>query len=297
MSYNVLADNVAYKLFYQHTAYPYLNFKKYRGPRIIDEVKQYYPSVICMQEVDHFEDFYQEKLEQLGYKTYLNKRFKLFRHGVLVGFQKNQWDLIDVENLNYNDAMDESEYKVHAAGLLVLLKSKKSQNNLCICSMHTYFMKDQTKYAQVAYTTHRIKSFLEQNFLDAENTAIVIAGDFNAYRSSDVIKYLDGEIPQYSENKLYQKYHQVYDRYPFIFQNWSIKSAYDFYPNFLQKHQTHNLPMHKAEIDYIFYSSKSLGVTKLLKPPEQEYLLEGKGSPNKYLSSDHLRIQAEFYFK
>lgn len=86
MSYNVMADNVSFKLIYSHMSFPELNFKKYRGPRIIKEISDSLPGIICMQEIDHYNDFYKPKLESLGYETYLNKRFKLFRHGVLVGF-------------------------------------------------------------------------------------------------------------------------------------------------------------------------------------------------------------------
>ncbi|KRX01646.1 Endonuclease/exonuclease/phosphatase [Pseudocohnilembus persalinus] len=277
LSYNILAENVAYKFIFFHTALPYLNFKNYRAPRIIDEIKQYLPSIICLQEVDHFEDFYQNQLQNLGYTVYINKRTKFKPHGTLIGFQNDQWDLIDIENLDYNKAINLKEYKVNSNGITALLKSKKSGKFVCASSIHTFYRENQVKYAQVAYTTYHINQFLQKNNLDKENTAIIIAGDFNAQKDQDIIQYLYGNQPQQKDDKNYEKYQWIYQKQKYLCQQ--------------------KMPGNKSEIDFIFYSEKSLEVTKLLKPAQESYLNESGGTPNKYFSSDHLRIQAEFKFK
>ena len=86
MSFNVMADNVTFKILYRNCSFPHLNFLKYRGPRMIKEIQQNLPSIILMQEIDHYTDFWRPELEKIGYETFLNKRAKLFRHGALAGF-------------------------------------------------------------------------------------------------------------------------------------------------------------------------------------------------------------------
>ena len=47
MSYNVLADRLASLRKFRHTTAPILNFD-FRGPRIIDEIKQSRASIVCL---------------------------------------------------------------------------------------------------------------------------------------------------------------------------------------------------------------------------------------------------------
>ena len=65
MSYNVLADRLASTDKFSHTTSKVLHFD-YRGPRIIEEIKQSEANVFCFQEVDRVSDFYRPRLEGLG---------------------------------------------------------------------------------------------------------------------------------------------------------------------------------------------------------------------------------------
>lgn len=66
------------------------------------------------------------------------------------------------------------------------------------------------------------------------------------------------------------------------------------YPSNLPTHFTHYMAGHKGVLDYIFYSNSNLKVTQLLRPPKIEDLNDCGGTPNSKLSSDHIRIEAEF---
>ena len=57
MSYNVLADRLASLDKFSHTTKAVLDFA-FRGPRIIEEIKQSEASIFCLQEVDRVNDFY-----------------------------------------------------------------------------------------------------------------------------------------------------------------------------------------------------------------------------------------------
>ena len=47
LSYNIMADNVTFKLMYSYCEWPALNFS-YRAPRIIEEIQSSLPDVICL---------------------------------------------------------------------------------------------------------------------------------------------------------------------------------------------------------------------------------------------------------
>ena len=46
-SYNILAENVCFKLFMNYCPYPAINFS-YRKVRIVDEIKNSKASIICL---------------------------------------------------------------------------------------------------------------------------------------------------------------------------------------------------------------------------------------------------------
>ena len=66
MSYNVLADQLATLDYHPGQTKEMLDFS-FRSTRIIEEIRQSDASLICMQEVDHIDDFYDAKLKELGF--------------------------------------------------------------------------------------------------------------------------------------------------------------------------------------------------------------------------------------
>ena len=72
MSYNLLADQVCdAKRFGTSEQICDFNF---RGPRIIEEISQSDASLICLQEIDRIDDFYDPKLKELGFNVVYGKR-------------------------------------------------------------------------------------------------------------------------------------------------------------------------------------------------------------------------------
>ena len=73
MSYNVLADRLASLSKFSHTTNDVLDFD-FRGPRIIEEIKQSGASIVCIQEMDRVADFYKPQLEDIGMELIHFKR-------------------------------------------------------------------------------------------------------------------------------------------------------------------------------------------------------------------------------
>lgn len=57
LSYNILADCYSKYFMFKYVRHVYLNFK-YRSVRIMQEIKSSEADIICLQEVDHLDDFY-----------------------------------------------------------------------------------------------------------------------------------------------------------------------------------------------------------------------------------------------
>ena len=85
MTYNILAQSLI-----KRTWYPYCHKEaltmKYRLDRIIKELTYYLPDIVCMQEVDYYEEWYQPHLERLGY-TSLYAKSDAKQHGCLIAFK------------------------------------------------------------------------------------------------------------------------------------------------------------------------------------------------------------------
>ena len=52
-----------------------------------------------------------------------------------------------------------------------------------------------------------------------------------------------------------------------------------------------------GQIDYLFYSHNSLGLAGVLQLPEEHVIRQDCCLPSKRFPSDHLRLEAKFFFK
>jgi RNA exonuclease NGL2 len=85
MTYNVLAQSLI-----KRTWYPYCDKEtltmKYRQEKIMMELTYYLPDIICMQEVDYYEEWYRPHLQDLGYTTIYAKS-DTKQHGCVIAYK------------------------------------------------------------------------------------------------------------------------------------------------------------------------------------------------------------------
>ena len=74
MSYNILADQLCHHNSAQFNTSKAICDFNFRGPRIIEEIAQSDASLICLQEVDHIDDFYDSRLQELGFTVVYARR-------------------------------------------------------------------------------------------------------------------------------------------------------------------------------------------------------------------------------
>lgn len=85
---------------FKYVRHGYLSFK-FRSVRILHEIRESNSDIICLQEVDHFDDFYKPRLEELGYD--LHTTFRREKDAVLIGFKKELLTIVEKEIVEYND--------------------------------------------------------------------------------------------------------------------------------------------------------------------------------------------------
>lgn len=315
-SYNLLADNVAFRII-THTPYKYLHFK-YRSARIIQEIDHFRPDILCLQEVDHFKDFYRPELEKIGYSAYLNKRKRCCRHGAAIGFLKARFSLLELGNVDFNDVdPNDSFYRTNSAALICLLKDNRTGTLVIVSSVHTWFMNQTVIYAQVAFLLYKIEHFVSKHKgqypgLDIQTTPIIIGGDFNASPQREPIRYMRNLAPVRENNNDAndQRMQRIWSIFP---NNFKLRSAYESYKSFAPNQGQDSGDQHPdytlvktffkrklaAYLDYLWYNPSAVEVLGLLEiPSEEEIARNGEpGMPNSLFSSDHLRVEAEFGLK
>ena len=89
------------------------------------------PNIICLNEVDHYDDFYKSKLRKLGYHTEVVWRNN--KDATLIGWDSKQFKLIKSRNVIHNDLLKkfnfgkdgdlENEFKRGNVGLICLLEN------------------------------------------------------------------------------------------------------------------------------------------------------------------------------
>lgn len=102
VSYNVYSDAKCLTVRYSTTR----KWEK-RCITLIEEIRSYDADIICLQEVDHFEDWWRVQLMLLGYDSIFKKRTKereIHYEGVVIAFKRDLFQLFKSVPINLNDA-------------------------------------------------------------------------------------------------------------------------------------------------------------------------------------------------
>lgn len=137
LSYNVLAhyytieEGKAEKL-WPDSPFNILKNFDYRATRVIREITEQdkLPDIICLQEIDNYESYYQLELIEYGYDCRL-----VYRKGtdaVLIGWNRKMFDFVDMKEVQMDDLAERygEDGKLFKKGNVLnicLLQHKKSQ--------------------------------------------------------------------------------------------------------------------------------------------------------------------------
>ena len=302
-SYNILASKFLFRWLYGVES-KFADFT-YRSKNVLKELEYYNSDIVCLQEVDNYDNFYQLNFEKLGYETIFKMKDKIGRYkllpgvGAVLGFKKDKYELIDHKSMIY-DNFDKDITNTGIEGIFALLKSKKTGGLFLVSSTHTHWQSDEdfVQYGQMTCLMHHITKFLLEKKL--EEIPIVICGDFNVKPFSNVIKYMKKEKPTLNNVKAgwfckspKEKVLSLWQKYPNPYKFLSAYEDQSNKGNYLAEY-THFHRFHKAVIDFIFHT-ENIKLKAIREMPTRAAL--GDHAPNQIFPSDHLRIEAIFALK
>eukprot|EP00898_Chlorokybus_atmophyticus_P004523 jgi/Chlat1/5071/Chrsp33S05064 len=298
MQWNTLADGLAQNGDFVRTPESALEWEA-RGPLLLEEVLRADADLVCMQEVNHFDDFFLPKLQEHGYSGVFKpkkkspaQRYGLPPDGCAVFYRTKRFSLSDciVENYTTYDGDLENQ------GLVVLrLRCNNSNNELLLANTH---LKAKVGAENDSRRKRQALQLLEKLQLQAMpcvgdkvsalSVPVLLCGDFNATPFSPVCDTV--------------RHHSLHLRsaYAFMAQPDSatlVNGHGDGGPAAEPQFTTWKVRTcgEKAEtVDYIWYSGDGslLPVRRWQLPTKSE--IGALALPCSVYPSDHLALMCEF---
>ena len=116
-----------------------------RSKTLLAEIQAYNTDLICLQDVDHFEDWWRPQLSMLGYDIVYKPRTQLkdFHHeGVAIGYKNEKFQLFKTVKLELNNCLDEDttyglafkdNCKTDDVGIILFLQPSDGTLSSAIC--------------------------------------------------------------------------------------------------------------------------------------------------------------------
>jgi mRNA deadenylase 3'-5' endonuclease subunit Ccr4 len=151
MSYNILADRLAYHHLFHHTTKEILHFD-HRGPRILKEVEEANADIIGFQEMDHVDDYWRENLAKSGYSLIPYARPGFFRsEGIAIAYKKDKFKKLDTDFVDMDDLVGVypggRAFKYGNQAMFVLFEGNGKQFVVGCCHLHFNPHNDFVKFA------------------------------------------------------------------------------------------------------------------------------------------------------
>lgn len=321
VSYNILAQAYVKSSIFPHSPSACLKWKA-RSPVILDVLKNLDADILCLQELDEYDNFYKDKVGQNDYSSVYIKRGGKKLDGCGIFYKHNKLELVIEEKIDYNDLaeliLDESaraelkqkaldtnnkgqgnnakdrgdpndpyvRLKRDCVGIMAAFKFKEPYEHYVImANTHIYWDPEwaDVKLAQAKYLLSRVAQFKKMLSEKFEcKPSVLIAGDFNSIPGDKVYEYLVSGGPMAEPSAEYSEDLPM-----------PLCSVYAYTrgePKF-----TNVTPDFTDTLDYILFTpSEGIEPVGYLELPETDALSIKGCLPNYSHPSDHLPIGAEF---
>ncbi|KAI9284778.1 Endonuclease/exonuclease/phosphatase [Umbelopsis sp. AD052] len=194
ISYNILAQALIKRELFPHSG----NILKWktRKAMILKELKEFNADILCLQEVDHVEDFYGDALLALGYSFEFCKHpTKL--HGCLIAFKHSLFTKVKYDTVDYDTyPLCPPTQKTGNIAQLIALKAVDHDEGILVGNTHLYW-RPQSFYERLRQGCLYVKSASE-SLLSVKNHhseirwSYVLAGDLNTTPTDPTYPSLTG---------------------------------------------------------------------------------------------------------
>jgi mRNA deadenylase 3'-5' endonuclease subunit Ccr4 len=239
---------------------------------------------ICLQEIDHFSDFFEPLLQSLGYNSYYLRRPDFRRDGSVIAWRAKKYTLLEKVDIHFDShekCAENTNYIRNNIGIAAVFESKVHEKPIIVATAHFFWD-----------TTFELIQFLQATmFLQAlgtlkakYNCPVITTGDYNCTPDSKPLRYLLNQEISLQDTELESL---------FLNQPFKLSSAYENYSSLGYPRYTHYFPKKKVCIDYILYSTE-LQVSFLASLPEDATIESRPGLFSNDFPSDHLPLLAAF---
>ncbi|GLE06201.1 hypothetical protein PINS_up015443 [Pythium insidiosum] len=288
MTYNVLAQCYVRSSFFPYCAPSVLRWKN--RSKCLEEVFSkeltVKPHIVCLQEVDNFDEFWARTMRNLGYQgMYVQKVRK--KDGVAIFWQEDAVSLVQHQTVSLdvpvgdeagcNDDLLSRTVRGSVGLMIEFAKSRNPTQRFVVATTHLFWdpLQEDVKLLQTQRMLRTIDAFM-----DSRPLPLIFAGDFNSMPDSEV--------------------------YRFITETHGYRSAYASYktpagePDFTNVNGVRidltdkEVPNFIGTLDYIFFKSHRLHPAALREMMPLELAVQERSLPSTFSPSDHLPLLCDF---
>lgn len=320
MSYNILADYNArnHPDLYLDAPWDAMRWDS-RRRLIIREIRHWDPDVVCLQEVDRFQDI-AAGMKSRGYEGIFQRRTGDTRDGCAIFWKSKQLHLVE------EDSIDFSEFNLRNNVAQICVFELNGTHKFVLGNIHVLFnpKRGDVKLGQIRMLLENANALAEK----WDKIPIVLAGDFNSTPDSAIYKFLSTMKLNIS---LHDRRHLSgldstefgYELCSLLKYQWTdeevrnatgysnvmvaehplkLSSSYAMLKGNSNNRGLHGEPLatsyHKkflGTVDYLWHTH-GIECSRVLDTLPISVLKRTRGLPTREIGSDHLPIVAEFAF-
>lgn len=249
--------------------------------RCMEEILTYNPDVVCLQEIDHFKDFFQPLMRQIGYAGSFNPKpdspcldclHNVGPDGCALFYKEDRFDLLDQSLPILEADRRGSVYYTNQVAVLNKLQLRSQEAG----KMRPFLVGTTHLKAKPGWESLRYKQ--GRNFMDIAKTMsngcpIIVGGDFNAEPVEAVYRLFENEFVS-----AYKSAGGLNQEPPYT--TWKIRPRGEM---------CHT-------IDYIWHSKDSIQPVTLLQFPSGDEIGENR-LPSWSYPSDHFSLVCDFVIR
>ncbi|CAK5166292.1 unnamed protein product [Aphanomyces euteiches] len=336
VSFNVLADYLALSptgsLAHSHPSQAWKYQWSFRRTRLLREILSWQAAIVCLQEDDHYGDYFEPELRKYGYVGANKQRTGVDTlDGCSIFVKADVFEIKRVVPLEYNQPGHAVLDRDNVA-LVLLLEHQASKEQIVVANTHILFnpRRGDVKLAQLQLLFETVESL--------ECSKKILCGDFNLTPKSSLYEFISSGVlngvsvatgeasgqyargnHSYFHNDFHSKSDETVERH-----QGAGTAAYRFKPpttpvrhgNSLGVQATHDLHLRSAyaqhptdqttgepfatsyhdrflgTVDYIWYGN--VECTGVVEMPQMDFFQQIRALPTRDLGSDHLSLVADF---
>ncbi|KAL4147748.1 hypothetical protein PRNP1_011502 [Phytophthora ramorum] len=200
ISFNVLADYLVVNDRKNEPAKCHVKYDwEYRRERLVKEILRWEPDVVNLQEVDHYEDFFEPRMEKAGFVGVYKRRTGETTHdGCAIFVKKSMFRIVSSHPIEYR-VPDHPVLNRDNIALTAVVEAKNEANGasptrFVVANTHLLFNpnRGEIKLAQLDMLLKHLTSLRQEHDL---TLPVLLSGDFNLAPHSPLYHFLStGEL-------------------------------------------------------------------------------------------------------